>query len=256
MSKWNPTQYNRFRAERQQPFFDLLALVRPRAQMRVVDLGCGTGEMTSVLHQRLEAAETLGLDNAATMLADSTAHHTAGLHFTLGEIGAFEAPAAYDLVFSNAALHWLPHHAGLFARLTDALRAGGQLAVQMPYNFDQPSHTVAAAVADETPFRAALGGFRVERPVEAPDWYAALLYRLGYQEQHVRLQVYGHVLTKRDDVIEWVKGTLLTAYEQRLPADLWPQFMTRYRAALLAELDDAQPYFYPFKRLLLWGRRP
>ncbi|MEO8602826.1 MAG: methyltransferase domain-containing protein [bacterium] len=255
MSTWNPAQYNRFRSERQQPFFDLLALVRPRAAMRVVDLGCGTGELTRVLHQRLDAADTLGLDQSETMLADSAAAVVPGLRFALGDVTAFDAADAYDLVFSNAALQWLPDHAALFTRLTAGLAAGGQLAVQMPVNYDHPSHTVAAAVAAEPPFSAALHGFRIERPVEAAEWYAALLYRLGYAEQHARVQIYGHVLEARDDVIEWVKGTLLTAYEQRLPAELWPRFLDRYRAALLPQLDDARPYFYPFKRLLIWGRR-
>jgi trans-aconitate 2-methyltransferase len=254
-STWNPAQYNRFRSERQQPFFDLLALVRPKPALRVVDLGCGTGELTRLLHERLTAADTLGLDSSASMLADSARHAAAGLHFRQGDIAGFTAPTAYDLVFSNAALQWLPDHQELFSRLTAALAAGGQLAVQMPVNYDHPSHTVAAALAGEPPFAAALGGFVIERPVHAPEWYATCLHRLGYAEQHVRLQVYGHVLAARDEVIEWVKGTLLTAYQQRLPAALWPQFLDRYRAALLPMLDDTRPYFYPFKRLLIWGRR-
>jgi len=255
MSMWNPTQYNRFRAERQQPFFDLLGLVRPRAGLRVVDLGCGTGEMTRLMHERLEATATLGLDRAETMLADSVAFTAPGLRFALGDIAAFNAVGAYDVVFSNAALQWVPDHAALLARLTNALAAGGQLAVQMPVNYDHPSHTAAAAVASEPPFLDALRGFTVERPVAAAEWYAVALHRLGYAEQQVRVQVYAHLLDARDEVIEWVKGTLLTAYEQRLPADLWPRFLARYRDALLPQLDDAHPYFYPFKRLLIWGRK-
>lgn len=254
-STWDPGQYNRFRAERQQPFQDLLALVRPRPGMRVVDLGCGTGEPTRILHERLAAADTLGLDSSETMLADSAAQVVRGLHFARGDITAFDAVNSYDLVFSNAALHWLPNHASLFARLTAALAPEGQLAVQMPYNFDHPSHLVAAAVAREEPFRAALGGFTIERPVLAPEAYATLLYRLGYRAQHVRLQVYAHVLPARDDVIEWVKGTLLTEYQRRLPEELWPRFLARYREKLLPELDPAQPHFYPFKRILLWAER-
>jgi trans-aconitate 2-methyltransferase len=256
MSTWNPAQYNRFSRERRQPFFDLLGLLQPHPHMRIVDLGCGTGETTAILHERLAAAQTLGLDSADTMLAGSAARDGDGLSFALADIGAFAARATYDLVFSNAALHWLPDHAALFARLTAALRPGGQLAVQMPYNFDQPSHTTAAAVAAEPPFLEALGGFSIGQPVAAPHWYAALLYRLGYAEQHLRVQVYGHVLDARDDVVEWVKGSLLTAYQQRLPADLWPQFIDRYRRALLPQLADTQPFFFPFKRLLLWGRLP
>lgn len=254
-STWNPDQYDRFRAERQQPFFDLLALVQPRPNMRVIDLGCGTGETTRLLHERLAASETLGVDNSETMLAKSRAHVVPGLRFERGDIADFRGAASYDLVFSNAALHWLPEHPALFARLTAGVAADGQLAVQMPFNFDHPSHTVAATVAREEPFRTALDGYAIERPVLFPEEYAALLYRLGYRTQQVRLQVYAHVLPARDDVIEWVKGTMLTDYQRRLPADLWPTFMERYRERLLPALDAAKPFFYPFKRILLWAQR-
>jgi trans-aconitate 2-methyltransferase len=254
-STWNPEQYNRFRAERQRPFHDLVALIRPRPRLRIVDLGCGTGETTRLLHEHLAAGETLGIDSSESMLAESAAHAVPGLHFERRDIAAFDAAGAFDLVFSNAALHWLPEHPALFARLTRALTADGQLAVQMPANFDHPSHTVAASVAHEEPFRTALGGHAIERPVLAPEVYAALLHRLGYREQHVRLQVYAHVLPARDEVIEWVKGSLLTDYRRRLPDALWPRFEARYRELLLPELDPTQPFFYPFKRVLIWAQR-
>lgn len=253
---WNPAQYNRFRAERQQPFLDLIGLIDARPRMRVVDLGCGTGELTRLLHDRLPDADTLGLDSSAAMLADSAAFATDGLRFAAGDIGTFVAEPACDLIVSNAALQWLPDHAELFARLADGLAAGGQLAVQMPDNYDHPSHTAAAAVAGETPFRDALGGFAIVRPVQSAEWYATLLHRLGFARQHVRAQIYPHVLDSRDAVVEWVKGTLLTAYQRRLPADLWPAFLDRYRQILLPQLSDQVPYFYAFKRLLIWAARP
>lgn len=252
-STWSPEQYNRFRAERQQPFHDLLGLVRARPGMRIVDLGCGTGEPTRLVHERLEAAATRGIDSSETMLAKAAEQVRDGLSFEAGAIEEFAADGAYDLVFSNAALHWVGDHPRLFERLRRALRAGGQLAVQMPYNFDHPSHTLAAAVAREEPFVSALGGWVVGSPVAAPEVYATLLHRLGFCEQHVRLQVYAHVLAVRDEVVEWVKGTLLTEYQRRLPDARWPEFLRAYRDRLLPALPDERPFFYPFKRLLIWG---
>jgi trans-aconitate 2-methyltransferase len=255
-SPWSPDQYNRFRTERQQPFFDLLALVQRRPQMRVVDLGCGTGELTRIVHERLAARDTLGIDSSETMLAASREFTTTGLRFTSGDIGHFEATDAFDLVFSNAALHWIADHRALFSRLTRALAADGQLAVQMPANWDHPSHVVAAVAAGEEPFRSALHGFALDTPVWPPERYAELLHQLGYRAQHVRLQAYLHPLAAADDVIEWVKGTLLTAYQRRLPAALWPAYLARYRALLLAELGEAtRPYLFTFKRLLIWAQR-
>ena len=253
---WNPERYDRFRDERRRPFFDLLALVRPRPGMRVVDLGCGSGELTAELHRHVRAADTLGLDSSAAMLAKSDAFAADGLRFARGDIADFGAGATYDLVFSNAALHWLSDHATLFARLTAALAPGGQLAVQMPANFDHPSHTVAAEVAAEPIFRDALGGrAHAASNVRAPEEYARILDRLGYAEQHVRLQVYGPHLASREEVVAWTSGTLLTDYERRLSPDDYARFVARYRERLMPRLEDTRPYFFTFKRLLLWGGR-
>jgi trans-aconitate 2-methyltransferase len=252
---WNPNQYERFRDERSQPFYDLLALVQPRPGMRVVDLGCGTGELTLDVHRRLQARETLGVDSSAAMLAKSAAFAGDGLRFERCDAARFAAQRAYDLVFSNACLQWLAGHETLLRQLTEALDVGGQLAVQVPANHDHPSHALAHQVASEAPFRDALDGYARSKPVLEPEEYALLLHRLGYEEQHVRLQVYGHRLQSRDDVVEWVKGTLLTDYQRRLPADLWPRYLEQYRERLRASLEDARPYFYAFKRILFWGKR-
>lgn len=252
---WNPAQYDRFKAERQQPFFDLVAMVRRRPDMSVVDLGCGTGELTAVLHGQLAAASTLGIDRSPAMLDQARAHAAAGLEFRAGDIGGDLPAGPYDLVISNAALHWLPDHARLIARLTGLLASGGQLAVQVPANHEQATHTVAARVAASEPFRSALGGWTAPVHVLPPVDYARLLHSLGYAEQCVELRVYGHVLESRDGVVEWVKGTTLTAYREHLTDDLYAAFVARYRAELLDELPDARPFFFPFSRILMWARR-
>jgi trans-aconitate 2-methyltransferase len=185
------------------------------------------------------------LERAAGLAGD-------GLRFEQGDIADF-TDAGWDVIFSNAALHWLPDHEGLLRRLVAGLNPGGQLAVQMPANHDHPSHVVAAEVAGAEPFRSALGGYRRESPVREPEWYAELLDRLGLADQHVRLQVYLHHLAARDDVVEWVRGTLLTDYQARMPEALFAEFLVTYRERLLPFLEDARPYPYPFKRLLFWG---
>jgi trans-aconitate 2-methyltransferase len=254
---WNPDQYERFHDERSRPFRDLLALVRPRRAMRVVDLGCGTGELTEQMHRTLGARETVGVDSSDAMLARARTRAADGLRFERGDIGEFAPGPRFDLVFSNAALHWLPDHAALLRRLVGALREDGQLAVQVPANYDHPSHTVAREVADEEPFRAALGAARDAQPgVLAPEEYAAILDGLAVSEQHVRLQVYAHRLAARDEVVEWTKGTLLTTYERRLSADVFTQFLARYRERLLPRLEDTRPHLFLFKRILMWAQTP
>jgi trans-aconitate 2-methyltransferase len=255
---WNPDQYERFHAERRQPFDDLVALCRPVPGGRIVDLGCGTGNLTTELHQQLRAAETVGVDSSDSMLARAHAEHgeVPGLSFESGDIATWLG-RDLSLVFANASLQWIDDHLGLLARMRTALGEGGQLAFQVPSNFRHPSHLLAQQVANESPFIDALDGNVPEdrgRFVLSPELYADLLYELGAREQVVRMQVYGHELSSTADVVEWVMGTLLTPYRTRLTPELFEAFVERYRERLLEELGEREPYFYGFKRILCWAR--
>jgi trans-aconitate 2-methyltransferase len=251
---WNPAQYERFRSEREQPFHDLVALITRRPAARVIDLGCGTGLLTAALHRELAATQTLGVDSSEAMLERARTVEGDGLTFERADIGRLPEMAPFNVVFSNAALQWVGDHPTLFARLTRMLVPGGELAVQVPANFDHISHTLAADIAREEPFAAAMQGYSRTFSVLPPEEYATVLNRLGYVAQTVRLQVYGHVLESPDSVVEWVRGTLLTDYESRMPEAMYAEFVARYRERLNAALGDQRPYFYPFKRILLWGR--
>ena len=250
---WQPDQYARFRAEREQPFYDLLDLVVPVPGGRVVDLGCGTGVLTRVLHEQTRAAETVGVDRSESMLHQSAEHAGDGVRFQRGDIAEF-SDSGLDVVFANASIQWVPDHAALFPRLASTLGTGGQLAVQMPANEDHPSHAVAREVAQESPHAEALGGFVYRHSIESPEWYAEQFARIGFAEQHVRVQVYLHRLPGPEGVVEWVKGSLLTGYRDRMPAEDYEAFLTDYRKRLMSLLPDERPFLYPFKRVLLWGR--
>jgi trans-aconitate 2-methyltransferase len=243
---WNPDQYERFKNERRQPFHDLLAFVQHRPRMRVADLGCGTGELTRELHSHLGAYETLGIDNSETMLLKSGAFENEMLRFEKGDIEAFVTDRPFDLIFSNAALHWVPDHEKLLQRLSSFLTTHGQIAIQMPANDDHPSHAVAAEVA------TSFGAEPRRDFVLNPETYAQILHRLGFKNQNVRLQVYGHVLDSSKDVIEWVRGALLTDYERRL-GSAYPRFLETYTRRLLETIGDVTPYFYTYKRVLMWA---
>ena len=257
MDTWNPTLYERFKAEREQPFDDLLALIRETRSMRIIDLGCGTGHLTRLLHERLHAAETVGVDRSARMLEAARAAGTAGsdLRFELGTIESFAARDRYDLIFSNAALHWIEDHESVLARLTAGLKPGGQLAFQVPAMHDHPSHTVAEQLTAVEPFRTAFGGWRRPQPVLLPDEYARLLFRLGFREPRVQLVIYPHLLTSREDVVDWMQGTLLTEYEKRLDPDRFAAFLEVYRQRVLAQLPAERPFFFPFKRIICCAQR-
>jgi trans-aconitate 2-methyltransferase len=253
---WNPEQYERFKTERTAPFHDLLAMVQPVIGGRVVDLGCGTGELTDELHLATRSAYTLGLDSSVAMLA--RARSAPRLEFRQGDIATFSSDQPFDIVFSNAALQWVPHHHELLAQLSSLVAPGGQLAVQMPSNNDHPSHLVAADVASDDLFAAGFEDGPPPDPVRTnilrPEQYAELLDELGFAQQNVRLQVYGHHLDSTADVVEWVKGTTLTRVKRATDTDGYERFLAAYRARLLEVIGDRTPYTYPFKRILFRAR--
>ncbi len=252
---WDPGQYDKFAAERAQPFWDLAALLEERPIRRAVDLGCGTGELTATLAGRLGVADVTGIDSSPAMLAAAPA----GLRVEQGDIRWWTSRGDHDLVFANASLQWVPDHPAVVARWWAALAPGGQLAVQVPTNADHPAHRIASEVASSEPFRSALGGppppDQVAANVLAPEQYAILLHHLGAARQHVRLQVYGHVLDRSADVVEWVRGTSLTRFAGLLPPDVFEAFVDEYRRRLLEAIGDTAPYFYPFKRILFWATK-
>jgi trans-aconitate 2-methyltransferase len=251
---WNPDRYLRFAAERRLPFDDLVALLRPMAAPRILDLGCGTGELTRELHERTGARETLGLDSSPAMLERAAAHAGRGLSFRLGDAAA-PPEGRYDLLFSNAALHWVPDHESLLPRLAAQVAPGGQLAIQVPHNDHHAAASCARAVAARPEFAGPLGGFVRESPVLPPERYAGLLHRQGFREQRVRIEVYAHLLESREALVEWLRGTTLTDYERRMPKELWPSFLAAYREELAEALPDERPFLFTFRRVLVWGRR-
>lgn len=261
VADWDPGQYERFKTERAQPFWDLFSLVRTDPPLTLcVDLGCGTGELTSEAATRWNCESMVGVDNSASMLGEARQYESSTVRFEHGDIGGWTGSQDHDLVFSNAALHWVPDHPAVLERWVAALAPKGQLAVQMPANSDHHSHLASVAVAHTEPFVSAMGGEPPADPVEVnvlrPEHYAQLLFELGFEEQHVRMQVYPHVLPSSAAVVEWTKGSSLTRFFKVLPPELHEPFVDAYRTELLRRIGDAEPYLFTFKRILIWGRLP
>lgn len=254
---WDAAQYGRFSSERMRPALDLLKRIpdglHPR---RVIDLGCGTGEITALLKERWPEAEVTGLDSAATML-DQARALTAAVAWVEADIAGWATERPFDLVFSNAALHWLDGHEALFPRLMRATATGGCFAAQMPRNFDSPSHRLMRAIAVEEPWGDRLRPLLRAEPVLPPERYYDLLKPLA-AELDLWETEYLHVLESDTPVLDWVKGTgarpildALTDAAERA------RFLERYQA----RLAEAYPRrgdgrtLLPFKRLFLIARR-
>jgi trans-aconitate 2-methyltransferase len=249
---WNPAQYHQFQKDRFAPFEDLFALIKARAHMSVVDLGCGTGELTRRLADRLPESDVLGIDSSEEMLNGAREREREGLRFERSAIE--EIKGAWDLVFSHAALHWVEDHQALVPRLLSLVNPGGQLIVQLPSNHTHPSHTLITEIASEEPFSNALKGWTRTSPVLSINEYAELLYAQGGQDLTVFEKVYPSLLENSDAMAEWTKGTTLVPYFERLPESLHEPLMVKYRERLRSLFPEA-PVFYTFRRTLFAATR-
>jgi trans-aconitate 2-methyltransferase len=251
---WDPQRYLEFADERSRPFADLLARVGADAPRRVVDLGCGPGQLTATLGRRWPQAEITGTDSSPEMIARAEQHAGPRLRFAVGDLTQWDPAEPVDVVVSNAALQWVPGHRDLLPRLVDALVPGGWLAFQVPGNFDEPSHRLLHELAGRDPYREHTGG--LARPASAdPVDYLADLAALGCTVDAWET-TYLHVLTGPDPVFRWVSGTGARPVLQALPDALRPAFEEEYRARLRAAYPDRGfGTVLPFRRIFVVARR-
>jgi trans-aconitate 2-methyltransferase len=252
--RWDPTQYGRYADERGRPFHDLLARVGVDAPRRVVDVGCGSGELTGLLAQRWPDATVEGFDSSAEMIA---AGDTSGrVSLRVDDATIWSMPADTDVLVCNAVLQWVPAHRDLIHRWASALPAGGWLAFHVPGNFDSFSHTLMRSLADSPRWTSRLTGIlRHDDAVGSPTEYAGLLHRAGLAAD-VWETTYVHVLTGPDPVLEWVRGTGLRPVLAALSEPEAAEFIAEYAA----QLREAYPptsfgTLFPFRRIFAVGRR-
>jgi trans-aconitate 2-methyltransferase len=235
--RWDPSQYARFAEERARPFHDLIARVPLREARLVVDLGCGSGELTRRLLERCPDARVIGLDHSPEMLtaARRLPRHTR-LSFVHGDIADWRSAASPDVVIANASLHWVHDHARLIEQLVAMLAPKGILAVQMPYNHEEPCHVLYELLRGAARWRALLGDPLPQYGTEAASWY---FEQLTARSCDVDLweTIYHHRLSGPQAVVEWVKSTLLSPTLQKLEGDRRREFLDEYRALI----GDAYP---------------
>ena len=228
-------------------------MLNRRPGLKVVDLGCGTGELTRRLAETLPESDVLGVDRSPEMLARAQTQLRPGLRFERGDLATLDG--AWDLIFSNAALQWSEDHRKLIPHLFSCLNPGGQMLVQVPSNHGGPAHLIIREVAGREPFSSALNGWTRKSPVLDLEEYAELLYRQGAIEIKVLAKIYPHLLANVDAIVEWISGTALVPYFERLPEGLQEAFTGAIREELQTVYPN-EPVFYPFKRTLFSAIRP
>jgi trans-aconitate 2-methyltransferase len=248
---WDPAQYLRYSDERLRPALDLMARVPAEAPRHVVDLGCGPGNVTALLKSRWPEADVTGVDGSAAMLAKAAAA-APGCRFTEADIGAWTPDAPPDVLYSNAALHWLGGHRTLFPRLLSLLAPGGTLAVQMPAMHAEPLRALQHEIAANGPWAELLVEVESAPPILAPGAYWDLL-KPRATSLDLWETTYLHALQGEDAVVQWASGTSLRPFLDRLPAAMRAGYLRAYteavRPAYPRRADGTT--LLPFRRLFL-----
>ncbi len=252
--QWDPGLYLRYGDERLRPALDLLSRIDAPEPAHVVDLGCGPGNVTAILKQRWPAADVLGLDNSAPML-DRARAAVPDCRFVHASFGDWTAASKPDVLYTNAALHWLGGHATLFPRLLGQVAPGGTLAVQMPAMHNEPLRAAQYDVAATGPWAETLKGVASAPSILTPGEYWDILRPLC-ASLDIWETIYLHALRGEDAAAQWASGTSLRPFLDALPTDL--------RAAFFAAFADAMRPIYPrradgttllpFRRLFMIAR--
>jgi trans-aconitate 2-methyltransferase len=247
---WNPDVYLAFADHRGRPFFDLLSRVGAEKPRRVVDLGCGPGNLTETLAQRWPDAIVEAWDSSPEMVE---AARERGVDAHVGDVRTWTPQPDTDVLVSNATLQWVPEHAELLVRWADQLNAGSWIGMQVPGNFDAPSHRAVRELARRDQWSEPLRDFPFrEGQVEDPSGYAELLSDAGCTVDAWET-TYIHDLSGEHPVLEWITGTALRPVKSRLTDEQWAQF----RQELIPMLDAAYPVrsdgktFFPFRRIFV-----
>lgn len=247
--------YLAFADHRGRPFYDLTSRIDSSEPRRVVDLGCGPGNLTQTLGQRWPGAVIEAVDSSPEMVA---AARERGIDASVGDVSAWSPAADTDVVVSNATLHWIPDHVELVRRWARELTPGSWLAFQVPGNWEAPSHRALLEVAQRPPYAEALRDmpFQDSPVVRTPSEYAGLLTEAGCTVDAWET-TYVHELAGETPVLDWITGSSLTAVKSRLSEEAWQQYRDEL-APILAQAYPARPdgrTFYPFRRVFVVARK-
>lgn len=229
--KWYPDLYDRFELERLMPMDAIFPLLEIRHNMEIIDLGCGSGVLTDRLSRLFPKCFILGIDSSPDMLKKATAKSRNNLKFKNECI--LNAKGQWDLVFSHSAIQWVGEHRKLIPKLCSLVKPGGQLVVQLPSIHQNPFHVLMREIALESPFKEALRGWVRESTVLSLEEYAQLMHQHLGDNVNVFSKIYSHEMQNVYQLVDWLLGTSLSPYLQRMPSDLCDLFIRRYKKSLI-----------------------
>ncbi|MBL5928720.1 trans-aconitate 2-methyltransferase [Lelliottia amnigena] len=250
MADWNPSLYLQYGAERTRPAAELLTRIALDDVSDVLDLGCGPGNSTALLHQRWPLARIMGVDNSPAMLEQARVA-VPECRFIEADVRQFKPEHAVDLIYANASLQWIPDHYALLPHLISLLKLNGVLAVQMPDNTDEPSHVLMREVAYEQGYPN-----RAREPLPGIHAYYDILTEAGCDVDIWRTTYY-HKMSSHQAIIDWVSATGLRPWMQELSENEQLKFLARYHELLVQQypIQENGQILLAFPRLFFVARR-
>ncbi|MBZ4037140.1 methyltransferase domain-containing protein [Flavobacterium sp. 17A] len=249
---WDPKKYNEFKTERSKPFDDLVSHIVDHPNLKIIDLGCGTGELTKRLSEKVTNPTVLGIDNSAEMLAKAPVREN--LNFKeLSIPEQLKEETKWDLIFSNAALQWIDNHGELFPKIISRINPGGQLAVQMPQQNENILNRILLNLVQEEPFASYLNNWTRPSPVLTLDEYAKILFENGGTDLVLYEKVYPLISASQNDFFDFISGSALTVYQERLNEEQFKKLSAEFKIRI-NKYFPIVPSIYAFRRLILYAR--
>src|SRR5579863_4026213 len=264
MADWDPALYNRFQDYRAEPVAWILARLPLEPADLVVDFGCGTGENTIELARRVTRGRATGIDSSPAMIARAEQLRATlepdlrdRVHFVAGDFRTAAADRAWSIVFSNAALQWAANHRDLLTRWFRALTPGGRLVVQVPSNHEETAQATLGELAADASWRDLVGDRETpSHGVGTPEDYRTMLEAIGFVEIDCYYRQFNHPMESPSAIVEFCRATALRPFLERLPDDRHGEFIEEFTRRLERAYGTRGPLIFPFRRLLLWARRP
>lgn len=246
---WDPDVYNQFKEKRYEPFYDLISHIHAKPGMNILDLGCGTGELTRIIADKFPGARVLGVDTSAEMLSKASGHPN--ISFAQRSIEEqLQLAEKWDLIVANASLQWVNDHPALFPTLISRLLPGGQLAVQMPSQKENLLNQLLYELVHESPYYEVLEDVVRHSPVLSLDDYTQLMFSNSAKEVLVYQKVYPIIAQSVETLYDFISGSALVPYMEKLAEPMKPAF-TKIFKERIADRFPSPPMVYAFKRIIL-----
>lgn len=223
MADWNSELYLKFKKERTQPSVDLVNAIKAVNPKKIIDIGCGPGNSTSVLKKQFPNADITGADFSPNMIEKARADYP-DIEFILFDAAKdFDKLCdEYDVVFSNACIQWIPNHKKLLPDMMSILNPGGVLAVQIPFQFEQPVHKAVSKVSALSKWKSLIPFEKVFHILSEEEYFDVL----SENSSDFRLwkTVYMHRMPSQFSIIEWYRSTGLKPYLEIMSDDKKAEF--------------------------------